>query len=67
MKKELTTIQRAELLGLGYSGGYTIGDLIEFLGGKEDFNSLKRAHELWIEADNYCDALYEAVKEKLKK
>ena len=31
MKKELDTIQKAELLGLGYSGGFTIGDLIEWL------------------------------------
>ena len=34
MTKELTDIQAAELLGLGYRGGRSIGDMIEFLGDR---------------------------------
>ena len=45
----------------------SIGDMIEFLGGDKDFKNLKRANELWIKSDNYCDALWEATKEKLER
>ena len=82
MKKELTTTQKAELLGLGYRGGYTIGDLIEFLREKDAFKS-EFGHDpmLVVDTENgyvaldwfrdedteLCDALFEAVKEVLEK
>ena len=66
MSKSITVTQHNELKALGYKGGRIIDDMIKFLGGYEDFNNLKRAHELWITSGNYTDALWEAVKEILE-
>ena len=80
MKKEVTNKQLKHLQDMGYKGGRSLADLIEFLG-----DDLKRITDTWTiycvekterddiprilteyTEDELIDALCEAAKEKLK-
>ena len=69
MKKECTQAQLKELKALGYTGGNTIGDFIEFLGDdwiglyNETFSAM--VVEDYMPVEEMCDHLWEACKNKL--
>lgn len=69
MKKYITEQQLKEIQDLGYKGGNSIGDLIEFLGDKWDLEvdiSNSAAPEVILPKNNdLCDALWQAVKKRL--
>jgi len=71
MEQELTKEQFREIVELGYYGRKRLADLIEFLG--EDLLGIHSGW--WVLIDGYyedfeskelCDALFDAVKYKLK-
>lgn len=67
MKKTLTDAEMLELRQLGYLGGATIGDLIEFLYINAKITSeMTRSFISWPNREELIDHLYNFIKDILE-